>query len=310
MSHDLTGELEEHKDHHYNGNQMNPLPHQKAFRLFPPRFRAIFFPADFIICWAAVIYKARVAESWPWLPLLMVTIFILGTLALDVILSSRFEEHLAPAVYGFLLGAGINAVIQNLLNRFQGINWTFQSPILSSLGTLLLGFLGAVIFITHGEHIKKHIPCDLFLNTGTQIKGKAHSFVVILWVIAAAAALGLCINLMMTLKIFSGMQTDNPLRKPLWFSGGAVILVFLTAILARKNAAAVLTALIPGLISGLIAASLFRDMLEWVYLKYPEFPLSSDILEVLLILNFCYLGTAWLNKSLFSSHQKREEETS
>lgn len=297
-------QLEQHHHRLYNGIQRKAVPDIKIALLAAPRFRTIFFPADFIICSAAVIYKARAAESWPWLPLLLAGIFILGILAFDVILSSRYTDHLAPAIYGFLLGAGINAVIQSLVNKFQGINWTLQSSILSSLGTLLFGFLGAIIFVAHGEHVRKKIPWDLFLETSPGIKEKAHSFVMILWAITAAAALGLCINLMMTFRIISSVQTDNPLRKPLWFSAGAVILIFAVAVFSRKNAAAVLTALIPGLIAGLIVASLFRDMLECVYLKYPEFPLSSDILEVLLILNFCYLGIAWLNHSLFNGPQK------
>jgi uncharacterized protein YacL len=264
------------------------------------RFRTIFFVADFVFCWAAVFYKAKAAQSFPWEAFLIGTLIILGFLAFEVITSSRFEEHLAPGVFGFLAGAGVNVIIQVLLNKFQGINWTFQSPILSSLGTVLFGFLGAVIFITHGEQIKKNIPWTLFSNLPKQTKGHGRSFITILWVIAAAAALGLCINLYMILKIFDTAQTSNPLRKPLWFSTAAVILLFALTALARKHAAPILFVLIPGLITGLIWASLVRDMIEWVYIKHPEFALSSDILELLLILNFCYLGTAWLNRAFLS----------
>lgn len=286
---------------------MNSAP---AHTLSPQKLRSIFFLANFIICWAAVFYKARDASSFPLLPLLIVTFLILVILAFDIIFSSRFKEHLAPAVYGFLLGAGVNVVIQSLLNKFQGINWTFQSPVLPSLGALLFGFLGAVIFTAHQEEIKKIIPWNLFSTTPPPVKGKARSFITVLWLITAAFSLGLCINLMMVLKMFSSMQAENPLRKPLWFSAGAVILILAAAAFARKKAALVLTVLIPGIITGLIWASIARDMLEWVYIKYPEFPVSSDILEVFLILNFCYLGTAWLHKSFLSSRQKRKEEPS
>jgi len=273
----------------------------------PSKYRILFFLADFLLCWGAVFYKARAAESSPWSALLIVTFFILGILGFEVLMSSRFPEYLVPAIYGFLLGAGINVIIQALLNKFQGINWTFQSPVLFSLGTLLLGFLGSMIFVSYREHINKIIPRILSLKRHPKTQKKSRQFSVVIWVITAAAALGLCINLMMIMKFFKSTQTDNPLRKPLWFSVGAIIVIFMAAAFIRKYEAVILSALIPGIITGLIWASVFRDMWEWVYLKHPEFPLSSDILEFLLILNFCYLGTAWLNKAFDNPCQKTKE---
>lgn len=274
------------------------------------RFRTVFFVADLLLCWAAVFYKSRAAESSPWLALLIVSFFILAILGFEVLMSSRFTEYLVPAIYGFLLGAGINVIIQALLNKFQGINWTFQSPILFSLGSLLLGFSGSMIFVSYREQINKIIPWILSLKHQPKTPKKSRQFTAVIWVITAAAALGLCINLMMILKIFSSMQTDNPLRKPLWFSVGAVILIFALTALAQRHTASILFVLIPGLITGLIWASIARDMLEWIYLKNPEFLLSSDVLELLLILNFSYLGTAWLNKAFDDHCQKTKEEKS
>jgi len=109
----------------------------------------------------------------------------------------------------------------------------------------------------------------------------------------------LCVNLIVILKVFSGLEAANPLRKPLWFSVGTIIFVFLIAALARKNLLSLGIILLPGLIIGLIWASIFRDMFEWLYLKYPEFPLHSEVLELLLVINFCFLGIAWLNKAAY-----------
>jgi len=276
--------------------------------LSPSKFRIIFFLADLILCWGAVFYKARATESLPWSALLIVTFFILGILAFEVIISFRFTEYLAFAVYGFLCGAGINIIIQGLLNRFQGLNWAFQSPILFSLGTLLLGFLGTIIFISHQGQIKKNIPWESLSKNQRKTKGNIRKFITLIWIITSAVALGLCVNLLIILRIFNSPGTDNPLRKPLWFSLGIIIFVFMISALARKKLMSIGIILLPGLIIGLIWASIFRDMFEWVYLKYPEFPLSSEVLEVLIIINFCYLGTAWLNKALHNSQQKKRDE--
>jgi hypothetical protein len=277
---------------------MSSANSKNKFFLSPSKFRIIFILSNLIICWGAVFYKARTIESLPWSALLIVTFFILGILTFEVIISFRFTEYLAFAVYGFLFGAGINVIIQGLLNRFQGLNWAFQSPILFSLGTLLLGFLGTIIFISHQGQIKKNIPWESLAKNQRKTKGNIRKFITLIWIITLAVALGLCVNLLIILRIFNSPGTDNPLRKPLWFSLGIIIFVFMVLALARKKLMSIGIILLPGLIIGLIWASIFRDMFEWVYLKYPEFPLSSEVLEVLLIINFCYLGTAWLNKAL------------
>lgn len=277
---------------------MSSANSKNKFFLSPSKFRIIFILSNLIICWGAVFYKARTIESLPWSALLIVTFFILGILTFEVIISFRFTEYLAFAVYGFLFGAGINVIIQGLLNRFQGLNWAFQSPILFSLGTLLLGFLGTIIFISHQVQIKQNIPWESLSKNQRKTKGNIRKFITLLWIITLAVALGLCVNLLIILRIFNSPGTDNPLRKPLWFSLGIIIFVFMVLALARKKLMSIGIILLPGLIIGLIWASIFRDMFGWVYLKYPEFPLSSEVLEVLLIINFCYLGTAWLNKAL------------
>jgi len=265
----------------------------------PSKFRIIFFLCNLIICWVAVFYKARNIEFFPWTALLIVTFFILGILAFEIIISAWFTKYLALAIYGFLFGAGMNVIIQGLLNRFQGLNWAFQSPILFSLGTLLLGFLGTLIFISNGEQIKKNFPSSSFLRGQSEIKGTLRTFSMVLWIITSFVALGLCVNLIVILKVFSGLEAANPLRKPLWFSVGTIIFVFLIAALARKNLLSLCRILLPGLVIGLVWASILRDMFGWLYLKYPEFLLSTEVLEVLLVINFCFLGIAWLNKAAY-----------
>ena len=265
----------------------------------PSQFRIIYFLINLITCWAAVFFKARTSGSWPWIALLLATFFILGVFAAEIIISAWFIKYLALAIYGFLLGAGMNVIIQGLLNRFQGLNWAFKSPILFSLGTLLLGFLGTLIFISNGEQIKKNFPSSFFLRGQSEIKGTLRSFSMVLWIITSLVALGLCVNLVVILKVFSGLEAANPLRKPLWFSMGTIIFMFLIAALARKNLLSLGRILLPGLIIGLIWASIFRDMFEWLYLKYPEFLLHSEVLELLLVINFCFLGIAWLNKATY-----------
>lgn len=273
-------------------------------------FRIIFFLGNLILCWGAVFYKARNIESFPWTALLIVTFFILGVFAAEIIISAWFTKYLALAIYGFLFGAGINVIIQGLLNRFQGLNWAFQSPILFSLGTLLLGFLGTILFISNGEPIKKIFSSSSFLRGRSEIKGTLRTFSMVLWIITSLVALGLCVNLVIILKVFSGLEAANPLRKPLWFSVGAIIFLFLIAALAGKNLLSLGRIFLPGLIIGLIWASLFRDMFGWLYLKYPEFPLHSEVLELFLVINFCFLGISWLHKAAYKSQQKRSEKIS
>lgn len=273
-------------------------------------FRIIFFLGNLILCWGAVFYKARNMESFPWTALLIVTFFILGVFAAEIIISAWFTKYLALAIYGFLFGAGINVIIQGLLNRFQGLNWAFQSPILFSLGTLLLGFLGTILFISNGEPIKKIFPSSSFLRGRSEIKGTLRTFSMVLWIITSLVALGLCVNLVIILKVFSGLEAANPLRKPLWFSVGAIIFLFLIAALAGKNLLSLGRIFLPGLIIGLIWASLFRDMFGWLYLKYPEFPLHSEVLELFFVINFCFLGISWLHKAAYKNQQKRSDEIS
>ena len=284
------------------------LKNKNRYLLSPSKFRIIFFLGNLIICWGAVFYKARNIESFPWTALLIVTFFILGVLAAEIIISAWFTKYLALAIYGFLFGAGMNVIIQSLLNKFQGLNWAFQSPILFSLGTLLLGFFGTLIFISNGEQIKKNFPSSSFLQSQSEIKGTLRTFFMVLWIVTSLVAIGLCVNLVVILKIFSGLETANPLRKPLWFSVGTIIFIFLIAALARKNLLSLGRIFLPGLIIGLIWASIFRDMFEWLYLKYPEFPLHSEVLELLLVINFCFLGISWLNNAAFKSQQKGREK--
>lgn len=115
-------------------------------------------------------------------------------------------------------------------------------------------------------------------------------------------ALALCINLVIIQREFSELGTANPLRKPLWFNVGAVILVFLIAGLARKNLVRVGRILLPGVVVGLIWASIIRDMFEGLYLSYPQFPIASEVLEIILVVNFCFLGIAWLNKAAYQGN--------
>lgn len=273
-------------------------------------FRIIFFLGNLIICWGAVFYKARNIESFPWTALLIVTVLILGVFAAEIIISAWFTKYLALAIYGFLFGAGINVIFQGLLNRFLGLNWAFQSPILFSLGTLMLGFLGTLIFLSNGEQIKKIFLSSSFLQRQSEIKGTLRTFFMVLGVITLLVALGLCVNLVVILKIFSGLEAANPLRKPLWFSVGTIISVFLIAALARKNLLSLGRILFPGLIIGLIWASIFRDMFGWLYLKFPDFPLHSEVLELFFVINFCFLGISWLYKAATKSQQKRREKIS
>lgn len=278
-----------------NSERKYPCPPRAL--LHPSRFRTIFLLISLLGCWAAVFFKARTADAWPWLALLLATFFVLGIVAAEALISAYFTKYLALAIYGFLVGAGINVIIQGILNRFKGLNWAFQSPIQFSLGTLLLGFLGSLIFISHGEQVKNIFTSSIFQKAQSENAAILRAFSTTLWVITALIALGLCINLVIILRFFSELETANPLRRPLWFSAGSIIFVFMIVILARKNLLLLGRILLPGVIVGFVWASIIRDLFNGLYLAYPEFPLASEVFEVLLVINFCFLGIAWLNKA-------------
>jgi hypothetical protein len=269
--------------------------------IHPSLFRTIFLLINFFGCWAAVFFKARAADAWPWPALLLATFFALGIVATEALISAYFTEYIAFAIYGFLVGAGINVVIQGLLNRFQGLNWAFQSPIQFSLGTLLLGLLGILIFISHSQQLKNIFTSFVFQKSQSENASILRAFSATVWAITAIISLGLCLSLFTTLRIFSELKTANPLRKPLWFSAGSIIFTFMIVILARKNLFRLGRILLPGIVVGLVWASIIRDLSQGLYLAYPEFPLASEVIEVLLVLNFCYLGIAWLNKAAYDS---------
>lgn len=270
---------------------------------FPPsKFRIIYLPINLFACWVAVFFKARAAESWPWTALFLTIFFILGILAVEVLISRYFTEYLAPAIFGFLAGAGMNVIIQGLLSQFQGLNWAFQSPVQFSLGTVLFGFLGSLIFISHGQQVRKIFTSSGFPKDQIGSKSLLRPFSTIVWITTILIALALCINLVIIQREFSELGTANPLRKPLWFSAGAIILVFAVAVLARKNLLRVGRILLPGVVVGLIWASIIRTMFDGLYLAYPQFPLASEALEFLLVINFCFLGIAWLNKAAYGGH--------
>ncbi|UCC38823.1 MAG: hypothetical protein JSV96_13515, partial [Candidatus Aminicenantes bacterium] len=100
---------------------------------------------------------------------------------------------------------------------------------------------------------------------------------------------------------FSEFESANPMRKPLWFSVGFFILVFVAAALMRKRLSSLVRIVFPGIIAGLAWTSIVRDLFQGVYMSQKEFPVSSEVLEALLVVNFCYLGIAWLNKAASSS---------
>jgi len=286
---------------------MSPNNNKKKYScpsraIFPPsRLRMIYFPISLFISWAAVFFKARGAESWPWFALLLATVFALGILAAEILISACFTRYLALALYGFLAGAGVNVIIQGLLNRFQGLNWAFQSPVLFSLGTLLLGFLGVRIFVFHGEEIKKILPFLFFSRVQSEAKANLRAFSAVLWIITSLLALGLCMNLFVILGFYRELETINPLRKPLWFSVGVIIFIFLIAVLSRKDSSSLVRIFFPGIICGLAWASILRDLFIGVFLKFPDFPLSSEVLEFLLVIHFCFLGLALLNRAEYNS---------
>ena len=287
-----------------NSEKKYPCPPDALFR--PSRFRLFYFPFSLVACWAAVFFKARTSESWPWQPLLMATLFVIGILVLEIFISTYFAKYLALAIYGFLLGTGANVLIQGLLGRFQGLNWAFQSPIQFSLGTVLLGFLGSLIFISHDQEIREFFVLSAAKKEQSETSGSLRSLLALLWALTALMALGLCVNLVVIRSVFSEFDTANPLRKPFWFSAATILLIFLVAVLARKNLLRLGRILLPGIIVGLVWASVVQDLFAAIYLEYPKFPLSLEVLEVLLVINFCFLGLAWLNKATCGAKETRQ----
>jgi len=280
-----------------NSEKKHHCPPNTLFR--PSLFRIIYLPISLFACWATVFFKARAAETWPWTALFLTTFFVLGILAAEALISAHFAKYMVPAIFGFLAGAGMNVIIQGLLSQFQGLNWAFQSPIQFSLGTLLFGFLGSLIFISHGQQVRKIFTSSTFIKDQIGSKSLLRTFSAIVWVITVLMALALCINLVIIQRQFSEFETANPLRKPLLFSAGSIILVFAIAILTRKNLLRVVRILLPGIVIGLIWTSIVRDLFQGIYLTYSEFPIAMEVLEFLLVLNFCFLGIAWLNKAAY-----------
>lgn len=278
-----------------NSEKRYPCPSSALFR--PSRFRMIFVPLNLLACWAAAFFKARAGEGWPWVALFLVTIFVLGILAVEVWISRHFSEFLLPALFGFLAGVGVNVVIQSLLGKFQGLNWAFQSPLQFSLGTALFGFLGSLVFISHGERVRGIFAASIFSGDQIRKRSPLHTFTTIIWVVTVLIALALCVSLAVILKQFSELESPNLLRKPLWFHAGAVVLVLVLAAFGRKNLFRLGRILLPGVILGLIWAFIVRDIGEGLFLAYPQFPLAPEVLELLLVINFSFLGIAWLNKA-------------
>lgn len=284
----------------HNTEKEYPCPPGGIFRPFV--FRVVSFPAILIVCWAAAFFKSRAAEAWPWNVLLLVAVFVGGIFAAEALVAAYFARYLAPAVYGFLVGAGVNALVQALLNRFQGLTWAFQNPMQFSLGTVLFGFLGSLIFIFHGQKVRK-IFASSYPGKEKGSRPRLPAFVVVICSAAIILAAALYISLVAIQREFSGFETTNPLRKPLWFSAAAIILVFLAVVAARKNLLWLVKVFIPGVVVGMVWASVVRDVFEGVYLAYPQFPLAQEVLELLLVLNFCYLGFAWLNRAAIESYK-------
>lgn len=285
-----------------NNEKKYPCPPSSLLR--PSHFRIVYLPINLIACWATVFFKARAAQTWPWLAFFLATVFVLGILAVEVLISGHFAKYLAPAIFGFLVGAGINVIVQGLLSKFIGLNWTFQSPIQFSLGTVLLGFLGSLIFISHGQQVRNVFTSSALPKGQPEGRSLLRAFLTIIWIISGLIALALCVSLVIIQRQFSEFETANPMRKPLLFSAGAIILVFMLAVLARKNLLRLGRILLPGVIVGLIWASIIRNLFDGVYLACPKFPIASEVLEFLLVINFCFLGVAWLNKAAYDGREK------
>lgn len=267
----------------------------------PSLFRVAFLPFSLIACWASVFIKARAAEALPWTGFLLAAVFVGGIIVVEALVSSRFAEFLAPALFGFLVGTGVNVIVQNLLGRFHGLNWSFQSPMLFSLGTVLFGFLGSAIFISRGHGIRKVFTSLSPQKAQIGDKFQHRTFIIVIWLVTVLTALALCVSLAVILREFAELESPNLLRKPLWFSAAAVVLVFLLVIWARKNLLRLGLILFPGIILGLIWASIVRDIWEGFYLASPRFPLAPESLEFILVINLCFLGIAWLNKAACNS---------
>ena len=282
-----------------NNEKKHSCPPSALFR--PSLFRMAFLPFNLIACWAAVFFKARASETLPWTGLILATIFVGGVFVVEALISSRFSGFLVPALFGFLAGAGVNVIVQSLLGRFQGLNWTFQSPMLFSLGTVLFGFMGSLIFIFYGHGVREVFTFPTHQKGQIGDKFQRRTFIIIIWLVTILMTLALCVSLAVILKEFAELESPNPFRKPLWFSGAAILLVFLLVIWARKNLLRLGLILLPGIILGLIWASVIRDIWEGFYLAYPRFPLAPEALEFILVINFCFLGIAWLNKAAYDS---------
>lgn len=279
-----------------NNNQKKyACPPNAFFR--PSLFRVVFLPISLAIGWAAAFFKTRAAETWPWLALLLVTVFVLGVVVAEALVSAYFARYLAPAIFGFLAGAGVNVIFQGLLGKFQGLTWAFENPIFFSLGMLLFGFLGSLIFISHGQKVRKIFISLVVPEKRREDKGHFRFFSAIIWAITMVIAIILFIALVIIQKEFSSFETGNPLRKPLWFSAGFIVLIFVIVYFTRKNLLRLGRILLPGVVVGLIWAYIVRDIFEGVYLAFPKFPIASEALELLLVINFCFLGIAWLNKA-------------
>lgn len=283
-----------------NNEKKHSCPPGALFR--PSLFRMAFLPFNLIACWASVFFKARAGESWPWVALFLATVFVLGILAVEVLISARFSKLLVPALIGFLAGAGVNAIVQGLLGKFQGLNWAFQSPIQFSLGTVLFGFLGSLIFLSYEEQVRKIFAFSLSAKDQIRNKSLFRTFSTIIWIITVLMALALYASLVIILKQFGEFASPNPLRKPLWFHAGAIVLVLMLAVFGRKNLIRIGRILLPGIILGLIWAFIVRDIFEGLFIAYPQIPLASEVLEFLLVINFCFLGIAWLNKAAYDGY--------
>lgn len=283
-----------------NSEKKSPCPPNALFR--PSRFRMICLPLNLLACWAAAFFKARAGESWPWVALFLVTIFVLGILAVEVLISARFSKFLVPALFGFLAGAGVNIIFQSLLGKFQGLNWAFHSPIQFSLGTVLLGFLGSLVFVSHEERVRKVFASSISASGQIRNKSQLRTFSTIVWVVTVLMALALLASLVIILKQFGEFGSPNPLRKPLWFHAGAVVLVLMLAVFGRRSLLRIGRILLPGIILGLIWAFIVRDICEGLFLVYPQFPLAPEVLEFLLVINFGFLGIAWLNKAAYDGN--------
>lgn len=278
-----------------NSEKKIPCPPSALFR--PHQFRIAFLPLNLFACWAAAFFKARTADSWPWIALLVATLFVLAFMAAEFLISAFFAKFLAPAVLGFLAGTGVNVAVQGILNQFQGLNWTFQSPIQFNLGTVLLGFLGSLVFLSRGQKVRSIFISSASSEEKADSKSSLPAFLIVLWAVTIFTAAALCLTLGVIQRQFGELESQNPLRKPLWFSAGAVILVCVVAILGRKNLLNLGRILLPGIMAGLIWAYVVRDVFEGMYLTYPQFPLAPEVLEFILVINFCFLGVAWLNKA-------------